>query len=202
MSKSPASLAELCEFYRTEYRPLYDRFISEGAVAQELHTEIAAGSDHLFCSFHELDGAIPPEEFAKAAAHFKRATFDAFKLIYEKRIRLPYESLMDRKYADVHDGRFHSEITQLWLKARDCACEARKHETLSRKTDETNWSAAFDEWKKILPVADRFTEILLSDYIVRVVKNNRRERIMAIAKAVVLLFLGWAVPAMINHFLK
>ena len=33
--------SRLRSFYLTEYRPLYDRFVTEGASAQELHTEKA-----------------------------------------------------------------------------------------------------------------------------------------------------------------
>jgi len=177
MCKSPTNLQELTRFYTEEYRPLYDRFISEGAVAQALHTDIAAGVDHLFCN-SASDGSASPEDYARAASHFKRATFDGFKLTYEKHIRLPYELLMDRKYADVHDGSFHGEITKLWNEAFRIACLARSYETLSRNTDYASWNAAFAEWKKILPIADKISEILASDCILRVRKNNRRERLI------------------------
>jgi len=178
VSDRPTNLAELCAFYTKEYRPLYDRFFSAGIYAQEMHTEVAAGVDHLF-SRMSPGIEIPAEEIDKAAAHFKRATFDAFKLVYENEIRKAYNILIDKKYADVHDGKFRNEVTALWVEAQKIAQNARKHETLSRKTDIVRWGAAFDEWKKILPFADEFTKIMASPEVVRATKKTRVERILA-----------------------
>lgn len=175
----PRTFGDLCAFYNKEYRPLYDRFFSAGASAQELHTEVAAGIDHLF-SRMSPDGEVPPDEIDKAAAHFKRATFDAFKITYENEIRKPYDRLMDRRYAEVHDGKFRGEITVLRNEARQIAQKARKNETLSRKTDSTKWGAAFDEWKKILPFADEFARLEASPEVVRAVKKSRMDRVLAV----------------------
>jgi len=196
VSERPAKFADLCAFYNNEYRPLYDRFICLGAVAQELHTEIAAGADHLF-SNAGADGDIPPEEIERAVAHFKRATFDAFKMVFEAEIRGQYALLMDRKYADVHDGKFRGEITALWNEAKSVAANARGHETLSRRTDIARWGAAFAEWKKILPLADEFSRIMSSPEVVRATKKSRNEFV----RDIVIWFVGLFAGALLGKFL-
>ena len=113
----PKTFRELQRFYGEVFSPLYDRFMTSGAVAQELHAEMAAGLDHLFCKTSETTGEIPEEEIRKVAGHLKRATFDSFKLIFEQEIRRTYGKLMGNRYADVHDGRFRKEITVKWLEA-------------------------------------------------------------------------------------
>lgn len=49
----PKAFRELQRFYGDVFSPLYDRFMTSGAVAQELHAEMAAGLDHLFCKTSE-----------------------------------------------------------------------------------------------------------------------------------------------------
>ena len=172
------TLADLRAFYTDEYRPLYNRFMSIAAIAEELHIEVACAADHLLFSLKPGDD-ISPEDIEKAAAHFKRATFDAFKLVYENEIRKQYNVLIDKKYVDVHDGKFHGEITALWKQAKQITASARQHETLSRGVDVKGWGAAFDEWKKILPLADEFTRLMASPEVIRSVKKSRAERILA-----------------------
>jgi len=186
------TLADLRAFYTDEYRPLYDRFTNIGAVAQELHTEIACGTDHLLFSLKPGD-AVSPEDVERVAAHFKRATFDGFKLVYDKEVRKQYDVLMDKKYVDVHDGKFHGEITALWKQAKQIAACARNHETMSRRVDVKGWNAAFDEWKKILPLADEFTRLMASPEIVRSLKKSRNERILA--------FIFWFLTLIFGAFL-
>ena len=36
------------DFYLNRYRPIYDHFVTNGEVPQELHAEVAAAFDHLF----------------------------------------------------------------------------------------------------------------------------------------------------------
>ena len=172
------TLADLRAFYTNEYRPLYDRFMVVGAAAQELHTEVACAADHLFF-LSQPDGEISPEDIERAMAHLKRATFDAFKLVFESEIRGQYNELMNRKYLDVHDGKFRSEITSLWIDAKETAIIARLYETKSRRTDEERWGSAFEEWKRILPLADKFTSLKASPEVVSSVKEPRSWRIRA-----------------------
>lgn len=82
---TPNTLQGLTEFYKTVYAPLYIRFANEGAVAQELHAEVAAAFDHLICGV-ESETSINEDALLKAAGHLKRATFDGFKLIFENQI--------------------------------------------------------------------------------------------------------------------
>lgn len=42
----PSSFAEIKQFYGEVFRPLYDRFMDTGAVAQEIHAEMAMALHH------------------------------------------------------------------------------------------------------------------------------------------------------------
>ena len=57
--RKPCSLADLQHFYITEYRPLYDRFVVENRLPQELHAEVAAAFDHLMRSVNDKGRSTP-----------------------------------------------------------------------------------------------------------------------------------------------
>ena len=160
MSK-PKNFRDLRAFYKEEYRPLYDRFVVEGQVAQELHAEVAAAFDHLMRPDINSVNEVPDADFERVAGHLKRATFDAFKLILED-IRQKHNRLMDDRYSNVDNGEFHSAITKLWNDAKEISIRARRFENLSDATDLDSWNLAFDEWKKLLPIADYFNKELAS----------------------------------------
>lgn len=171
---SLSKFAQLRDFYLTEYRPLYDRFVTEGASAQELHAEVAAAFDHLMRKSGENPDSVSSEELDRIAGHIKRATFDAFKVIFKKNIYDPYLALGDRKYGDVHDGKFHQELNALYARAASISREARALESLSGKIDSVQWGMAFDKWKEILPIADEFRTLQCSPEIGRAkVKASR-----------------------------
>lgn len=175
LTNVPKTFRELRQFYVEVFSPLYDRFIISGAVAQELHAEMAAAFDHLICRASDPLCETPEEEIRKAAGHLKRATFDGFKLIFEREIRKPYDKLMDIRYADVHDGKFRKEITEKWVEAKSYADSARAMERRSRGAYEENWHLAFDEWKKILPIADHFNALLKDETVIRAHRSSRRQ---------------------------
>lgn len=180
--------SRLREFYLTEYRPLYDRFVTEGASAQELHAEIAAAFDHLMRKSETTPSEVSSEEIAKIVGHIKRATFDAFKVIFKKNVHDPYLSLSDRKYGDVHDGKFHQELNVLWAKAVTVSREARSLESLSGTIDSEQWGRAFAKWKEILPIADELRSLQSSPEIGRAKIKVRRSLIYSFADK-----LFWAV---------
>ena len=185
----PDTLEGLKAFYIQEYRPLYDMFASEGAMVQQLHTEIAAGVDHFLWNC-DGSGGISREDCSKAAAHFKRATFDAFKILFCEKIQVPYLRLMDRKYIDVHDGALHAEITGKRNESLSIARDARRYETLSRNVDYACWHRAFEEWKRILPIAEYFSTLECSEAILRVNRNSRVDRAMGALKTAVWTIVG------------
>ena len=176
----PKTFREFQRFYGEVFSPIYDRFMTSGAVAQELHAEMAAGLDHLFCKTSETTGEIPEEEIRKVAGHLKRATFDSFKLIFEQEIRRTYGKLMGNRYADVHDGRFRKEITVKWLEAKGYADAARAMERKSRGAYNDNWHVAFDEWRKILPIADYFNGLLTDETVIRARRASVRQIVIRI----------------------
>lgn len=173
--------AKLREFYLGQYRPLYDRFVTEGASAQELHAEIAAAFDHLMRKGGDAPEDIAPTQIDKIIGHIKRATFDAFKILFRKGIYDPYLALKDRKYADVHDGQFHQELDVLWDRASKISCEARALETLSGTIDSVQWGKAFAKWNEILPIVDEFRGLMKSPEVGRAKVNARCSLIYSIA---------------------
>ena len=47
MQSERTAYQRLRDFYQGEFRPVYDRFSSNGNVPQEIHAELAAAFDHL-----------------------------------------------------------------------------------------------------------------------------------------------------------
>ena len=188
MADGVTTFSQLRDFYLAEYRPLYDRFVTEGASAQELHAEIAAAFDHLMRKSAASPDAVPPEEIEKIVGHIKRATFDAFKVIFKKNVHDPYLALSDRKYGDVHDGKFHQELNALWSKAVAISREARAMESLSGTIDSVQWGKSFSKWKEILPIADELRGFQSSPEVGRAKINARRRLIYSLADK-----FAWAV---------
>ena len=153
--RKPCNLEELRSFYFSEYRPLYDRFVVENRLPQELHAEVAAAFDHLM---RHVDGAgqIDPQDFDRVVGHLKRATFDSFKLLFENGIRAKYDRFMTSRYADVEDGGFQPRIMKLFNQAVQIAREARTLEHETDAADSEAWGKAFEKWKQLLPIADTF----------------------------------------------
>lgn len=167
----PKSLEELRQFYLREYCPLYRRFITEHQLPQELHAEVAAAFDHLMRN-RLKNGNIDAEDFDRVVGHLKRATFDCFKLTFEKGIRERYNHLSDVRYYNVEDGLFQPRIRKLFNTAKDIAKEARECEHPDNEEDYESWGKSFEIWKKILPIADQFEAEENSEKIIRI-KNPK-----------------------------
>ena len=179
LNRLPASFAEIKNFYIEVFRPLYDRFMNTGAVAQEIHAEMSMALDHLFCRVGSTMGDMTAKDCERVCGHLKRATFDSFKLIYQNEIRIPYVKFMDDKYAEVHDGDFRKEITEKWTEARRIADEARALERKSREYD-TSWDAAFAKWNELLPIAEYFNGLYKDKKVIRAKGRSRRQKILSV----------------------
>ncbi len=179
LSKPPRTIEDLKRFYFDVFRPLYDRFMNSGAVAQEIHAEMAAALDHLFCKSGETISDVSKKEIERISGHLKRATFDGFKLIFEREIRRPYERFMDNKYAEVHDGEFRREISEKWESARTIANEARSLERKSREYDST-WDKAFSKWNEIIEIANYFNAISVDQKVVRARGKSARQVVLSL----------------------
>ena len=107
---SDSPFLQVRDFYLTRYRPLYDHFVTNGEVPQELHAEVAAAFDHLFRRARDGEVSLHGKEASKVIAHIKRATFDAFKIMLKREIREQYDKLHTTAYSDVDNGDFLVEV--------------------------------------------------------------------------------------------
>ena len=74
MNRVPSSFAEIKSFYIEIFRPLYDRFMNTGAVAQEIHAEMSMALDHLFCRSGSKAEDMSAKDCERVCGHLKRAT--------------------------------------------------------------------------------------------------------------------------------
>ena len=171
MSDEPHNLRELKLFYRGVFAPLYDYLVSHlGRVPEELHFEESAALDHIM----RVDDNDDEVAITKAAGHLKRATFDAFKLLYLNVIRAKWVKLTSSRYANVDNGAFIPRIDGLWIKASDISRNARALERIGDADDSAQWTAAFNEWNKLIPVLDALEREERSDGARRARLNYRR----------------------------
>ena len=201
LNRLPASFAEIKRFYIEVFRPLYDRFMNTGAVAQEIHAEMAMALDHLFCRVGSAIGDMSAKDCERVCGHLKRATFDSFKLIYQNEIRVPYGKFMDDKYAEVHDGDFRKEITEKWTAARRIADEARALERKSREYD-TSWDAAFEKWNELLPIAEYFNGLHRDKKVIRAKGKSRRQKILSIGGQIIIGIVLLVIGAILSPWLE
>ena len=190
MQSERTAYQRLRDFYQGEFRPVYDRFSSNGNVPQEIHAELAAAFDHLLRKAEDDPAKVPESEVDQVIGHVKRATFDAFKLMLRDEVKRAYVFLLSKRFSDVHDGKFHAEINVLWNQARDIAREARRLESLSGKIDTDGWNQAFAKWNELLPIADRFSELMASDEVARAKGKSRIAVVIQIIWGIVLAALG------------
>lgn len=177
-------------FYQERFRPVYDRFSSNGNVPQEIHAELAAAFDHFLRKTEGDATSVSEHEVERIIGHVKRATFDAFKLVHRDEIKRAYTQLLSGRYAEVHDGRLHAEANALWNRAREISMEARQLESLSGKIDTESWNRAFDKWNELLPIADEFARILASDEIARAAAKSRWHIAVQVGWGLLLAVLG------------
>lgn len=187
-SNSPFQLVR--KFYLTQYRPLYDHFVTNGEVPQELHAEVAAALDHLFRMSPNGLPSLDDKEATKVIAHIKRATFDAFKVMFKREIREQYDKLHTLAYSDVDDGEFLPEVHRAWIEASSIAIEARRLESAAGDIDSSGWHAAFDKWNEIIPYAKKFSDWAKSDKVARAAAKDGSRLWLNVFWSIVLTVLG------------
>lgn len=162
-SPVPLDMDGLRELYFKEFCPLYNYLCSKlECLPSELHFEVAAAFDHLMRAGLEIGGVkYEAENIAKASGHLKRATFDAFKLLYKYTMRPLWKKLTRSRYETVPG--FVEEVQQKWLEANVVVERARGFERTSRGDMPDQWSAAFDEWKKLRDITQELECMLVSD---------------------------------------
>lgn len=190
MPSEQTAYQRLRDFYQDEFRPVYDRFSANGNIPQEIHAELAAAFDHLLRFADDDPTRIADSEVDRVIGHVKRATFDAFKLTLRDEIKRAYAFLLARRFAGVHDGKFHAEINAMWNRARDIAREARRLESLSGKIDTDGWNRAFAKWNEILPIADAFSKLMESEEVARARAQSRMAIVIQVVWGIALAVLG------------
>ena len=141
MASQPTDLDGLRKLYFTEFVPLYDYLCSKlENLPSELHFEVTAAFDHVMRAGLEYDGRkFEAENYAKASGHLKRATFDAFKLLYKYTMRPLWKKLTRSRYESVPG--FVEKVRGEWYKAK--VLRQRRHlrcnwrpplETVERRT--------------------------------------------------------------------
>lgn len=192
---SDSPFLQVRDFYLTRYRPLYDHFVTNGEVPQELHAEVAAAFDHLFRVSPDGEASLREKEAAKVIAHVKRATFDAFKVMFKREIREQYDRLHTLTYADVDNGEFLAEVQTAWVEVSAIAKEARRLESVAGDIDSDGWHVAFDKWGEVIPYAEKFSAWASSSKVARAAVKGKRGRLFDIlwnvGLAVFGAVLGW-----------
>lgn len=163
MSGAPRDLDGLRELYFGEFVTLYDYLCSKlKDLPSELHFEVTAAFDHIMRAGLEFDGVKYEEDnIAKASGHLKRATFDAFKLLYKYTTRPLWKKLTRSRYECIPG--FVEEVNGLWLQANQVVEKARGLERITHGDSPDQWSMAFDEWKKLRKITDELEAIDISD---------------------------------------
>ena len=187
---SDSPFLKVRDFYLNRYRPLYDHFVTNGEVPQELHAEIAAAFDHLFRIAPDGEASLHGQEAHKVIAHIKRATFDAFKVLFKREIREQYDKLHTSAYAEVDNGEFLAEVHATWIEASTIAKEARRLETASGDIDTASWHAAFDKWNEIIPYAQRFSEWAASKKVAHAAAKSKRRVVLSVLWSIGLTVFG------------
>lgn len=163
MASQPSDMAGLRQLYFAEFVPLYDYLSSKlENLPSELHFEVTAAFDHIMRAGVEVNGVTyEAENIAKAAGHLKRATFDAFKLLYKYTTR-PLWKKMTRSRYEVIPG-FVEKVQEKWYEANVVVERARGLERISHSDSPDQWSVAFEEWKKLRAITDELEQLSVSE---------------------------------------
>lgn len=163
MASQPSDMTGLRQLYFAEFVPLYDYLSSKlENLPSELHFEVTAAFDHIMRAGVEVNGVTyEAENIAKAAGHLKRATFDAFKLLYKYTTR-PLWKKMTRSRYEVIPG-FVEKVQEKWYEANVVVERARGLERISHSDSPDQWSAAFEEWKKLRAITDELEQMSVSE---------------------------------------
>ena len=189
------------DFYLNRYRPIYDHFVTNGEVPQELHAEVAAAFDHLFRIAPDGEASLRARESSRVIAHVKRATFDAFKVLFKREIREQYDKLHSLIYADVDNGEFLVKVQRAWMEASAIAKEARRLETASGDINTESWNAAFDKWNELFSYADKFSKWASSKKVARAAAKSKRGRILNIVWSIGLTVFGAVLGVVLSKVL-
>ena len=159
----PHDLDGLRKLYFKEFCPLYNYLCAKlEKLPSELHFEVVAAFDHLMRAGIEIDGRkYESENIAKASGHLKRATFDAFKLLYKYTTRRLWKRLTRSRYELVPG--FVEKVEAKWLEACKAVERARELERISHGDSPEQWSKAFNEWKKLRGITQDLEDMLVSD---------------------------------------
>lgn len=172
-SETPKSIPELFEFYYDFVKPLYSQIQTENALPHETLFELNAALDHISRIWHYDE----PEDHAveRAYGHLKRSCLDIFKLRV-KEARRQFEELREIDTSIIRQGKFDSELIDLFTELKLEAKNARSKEGEYRSTNQQEH--AFDLW---LPVLEKCITLEQKYYTSNAV-NWAKKRQSAISK--------------------
>jgi hypothetical protein len=115
-NKKPRTIKELFEFYYEDFKPLYSHIQCLNEPPTELFFEVNAAFDHLSRYWHY--GQSEEEVVNAAAAHLKRACFDAFKIIVRETVD-HYDELRRTDTSIVDNGAFDRGMRKTYQRRPD-----------------------------------------------------------------------------------
>ncbi len=143
-TKKPETVRELFEFYYSDVKPLYAHIQSINEPPSEMFFEVNAAFDHLSRHWHY--DQEESEAVSAAAAHLKRACFDAFKIIVRETVD-HYNELKAVDTSIIDNGQFDAGMRKAIAKIRKGAIAARQAEGDSR--DAARWHRAYELWEPV-----------------------------------------------------
>jgi len=149
-------------FYASRVKPLYAYVQTFNEFPVEMHFEINAAFDHM--ASHWNSPNTSENVVMSVCGHLKRSCFDAYKLVLQ-RARLQYDRLCnDDSLSLIDNGKFESNLHELWSKIEKGANKARFAESMSRSAD--HWGNAFELWDSVFDMCTTLRDdYFLSDKV-------------------------------------
>lgn len=175
------NLQRISDFYFNEFTPIYDYLNAKlKHIPSELHFEVSAAFDHIMRA-ENMVGNEADENYNRAIGHLKRASFDAFKLLYKHPLRDLWVRLSSSRYSDVDNGEFIGKVNALWYRANTIVQNARGLERhCGHKDDPQQWDKLFCEWRKLIDIMTEMEALDMSPGAKRARRKHTRTIVVAI----------------------
>ncbi len=195
-NKKPRTIQELFQFYYQDVKPLYGHLQSLNEPPEEMFFEINAAFDHLSRHWYYKDSEATVVN--SAAAHLKRACFDAFKILVRETVD-HYDEVRRIDTSIIDNGDFDRDMRKLIADIRAASITARQAEGDSR--DEDAWHKAYELWEPVYVKCAQFDKhYYLNPKVEWARKKGRwktwRYRLEGVAISIVAGLIVWAVTCL------